>query len=212
MRRRVLLLAAAAAVVAGAVVTVHLARQPGDDDGAVQTVIPTPTNAEAPPTTPAGPPSAQRVTITVRDRLQGTPLAGARVEVRGGRVRRTDADGVVALPAPRRGRIVVSVTALGYERLREVVTFAQRRPYATVWLWRPEWSWPVYGATPERSMAHPAIGLRPPLRTRWARKFDGMLEFPPVTANGVGYVATAVGTLTAFRTEDGALLWQRRLR
>ena len=149
--------------------------------------------------------------MTVRDRLQRTPLAGARVEVRGGGLRRTDADGVVALPAPRRGRIVVSVTALGYERLREVVTFARQAAIATVWLWRPEWSWPVYGATPERSDGAARDRLRPPLRTRWARKFDGMLEFPPVTANGVGYVATAVGTLTAFRTEDGALLWQRRL-
>ena len=42
-------------------------------------------------------------------------------------------------------------------------------------------------------------------------KLDGLIEFPPVTAEGVGYVTTARGTVTAFDTQTGSVVWRRPL-
>ena len=172
MRRRALLLGGLAALAllaaAGALAVRHL-RQPADNDGAVQTVISTPSRAETAPSEPSQPPPSGEVTLTVRDRMDEEALQGARVQARGGRSQTTGADGAVVLPRPRRGQVVVDVTAAGFEPLRQLVTFTPGRAVATVWLWRPEWSWPLYGATPERTMAQEGIELRPPLETRWGR-------------------------------------------
>ena len=34
------------------------------------------------------------------------------------------------------------------------------------------------------------ISLRPHLRLVWGQKLDGLIEFPPVTAQGIGYITT----------------------
>ena len=46
---------------------------------------------------------------------------------------------------------------------------------------------------------------------RWGLKLDGLIEFPPVTAQGIGYVTTATRTLTAFETDTGNVVWRRPL-
>ena len=88
----------------------------------------------------------------------------------------------------------------------------RRQRYATVWLWRPGASWPMYGATPERTQAPRWIRLRPPLRQVYAVKTDGLVELPPVTSGGIGYFTSAHGTLTAFDTQTGRVRWRHHLR
>ena len=213
-RRRIAIAVLAGVLVLGAVGAFALERRlrDADPDEGVSTLIATPTAAEQAGDGAGEPaPTARRVSVTVRDRLSNDPVAGALVRL-GGREKRTDEAGVVVFVNPKRARYRVEVDAAGYEPLSDRVRFRVGRPFDTVHVWRPDWSWPVYGATPERTSAPPEIGLRPPLRLVWGLRMPGLIEFPPVTHNGVGYVTTDRGTLTAFRTEDGAWLWRRVLR
>jgi outer membrane protein assembly factor BamB len=214
-RRRIVIAVLAGVLVLGAVAAFALERRlrDRDPDEGVSTLIETPQAAEQ-----AGgdggteaAPTARRVSVTVRDRLSNDPVAGALVRL-GGREKRTDDAGVVVFVNPNRSRYRVEVEAAGYEPLRDRVRFRPGQPFDTLYVWRPDWSWPVYGATEERTAAPPGIGLRPPLKLVWGLRMPGLIEFPPVTHNGIAYVTTDRGTLTAFRTEDGAWLWRRVLR
>lgn len=214
-RRRLVIAVLAGVLVLGAVAAFALERRlrGGDTDEGVSTLIATPRAAEQAGGDDGPEPgsSARLVSVTVRDRLSGEPVAGALVRM-AGREKRTDEAGVVVFVNPRRERYGVEVDAQGYEPLRDRVRFRASRPFDTVRVWRAEWSWPVYCATPERTAAPQGIALRPPLRLVWGLRMPGLIEFPPVTSNGVGYVTTDRGTLTAFRTEDGQWLWRRVLR
>ena len=214
-RRSVRLLGAAAVLVlalACAALVIRHVRAASHPDEGVSTILATPSTAqEAGGATPALPaPNERRVSITIRDRLSQRPIPHARLTIAGA-TRRAGADGVVVLRQPTQSRYRVIVQARGYATLRDHVTFRTGRPFTSVDLWKPSWSWPVYGATPERSNAQIGIDLRPPLRTVWGLPLRNLLEFPPVTSNGVGYITDATGTLTAFRTQNGAWVWRRHL-
>jgi outer membrane protein assembly factor BamB len=197
---------------AGAALVIRHVRAVKHPDEGVSTIVPTPSTAEQAGAGRAASPllREKRVSITVRDRLSQRPVPRARITI-AGVTHRADGHGVVVLQRPRRSRYRVIVQARGYSTLRDHVTFRHNRPFASVDLWKPAWSWPVYGATVERSNAQGGITLRPPLRTVWSLPLRKLLEFPPVTSNGVGYITDADGTLTAFRTQDGAWVWRRHL-
>ncbi len=196
---------------AGAALVVRHVRAVKHPDEGVGTIVSTPSTAQqAGSGTAASPPPEKRVSLTVRDRLTRRPIPHARVTIAGA-TRRADGHGVVVLHRPKRSRYRVTVRAPGYTILRDSVTFRRDRPFASVNLWKAAWSWPVYGATVERSYAPDGIALRPPLRTVWSLPLRKLLEFPPVTSNGIGYVSDADGTLTAFRTQNGAWVWRRHL-
>jgi outer membrane protein assembly factor BamB len=90
------------------------------------------------------------------------------------------------------------------------VRVGTRRPYP-VRLWRRDLQWPLYGATPARTNAHPAIRLRPPFRVVWTRSLRSLIEFPAVVWEGVAYVTNFRGFLTAVSMKNGRILWRRRV-
>ena len=207
MSRRALALAALACsfLLAGCGVNHH--------DIVASTVISTPSTAEVPDaqTTPADVKAIRRVTIVVLDELSSAPIGDAIVTL-GRQSATTDAKGVAtfprlaALPLRRRGARRRATT-------RSATASACAPPAASP-------SCACGGrAGRGRSTARDAartqspagINLTPHLRLRWGLKLDGLVEFPPVTAQGIGYVTTAKGTVTAFETDTGKVVWRRPL-
>src|SRR3989442_10019413 len=66
----------------------------------------------------------------------------------------------------------------------------------------------MYGAPPGRTQAHPAIRLRPPFRTIWARGVGGLVEFPAVVSDGIAYVTNYRGSVRALSMRNGRLAWR----
>ena len=181
-------------------------------DIVASTVISTPTNAEVPggQTSPADTKAITNVTVVVVDRLSSARVEGAIVTL-GQHSATTDKDGIATFRRlPHRGYIA-EVAAKGYDTQRQRVRLRPSRRFAVVRVWRPGWSWPIYGGDAARTQSPPEITLKPHLRLRWGLKLDDLIEFPPVTAAGIGYVTTAKGTLTAFSTENGDVVWRRAL-
>jgi len=52
-------------------------------------------------------------------------------------------------------------------------------------------------------------GIRPPLRMKWIRRFEGSFKHLPVCGGGRVYLHTAEGQILAFEQETGRLLWRR---
>ncbi len=52
-------------------------------------------------------------------------------------------------------------------------------------------------------------GLQPPLRMRWARRFEGTIKHLPVCGGGRIYTHTAEGQIIALEQDTGRLLWRR---
>ena len=136
------------------------------------------------------------------------PLRGARVAVGHARAR-TERRGRAELRLTRRTWIGARVSARGYVPKRLVLR--AKRGRHTIRLYRRETQWPVYGATPARTQAHPAIELRPPFRGVWARGLGSLLEFPAVVWAGVAYVNNTRGDLFALSMRDGEIMWRRRV-
>jgi outer membrane protein assembly factor BamB len=82
---------------------------------------------------------------------------------------------------------------------------------AQVAVYRRDLQWPMYGADPARTQAHPAIKLRPPFRVVWQRAFGSLIEFPAVVWEGTGYVNTIRGYLTAFSMTTGRRIWRAKV-
>jgi outer membrane protein assembly factor BamB len=206
MSRRAFALAALACslVLAGCGVNHH--------DIVASTVIPTPSTAEVPDaeTTPADVKAIKHVTIVVLDELSSEPVPDAIVTL-GDKSATTDATGVATFPLLPHSRSIAEVSAKGYDTQRDRIRLRPTRRFAVVRMWRPEWSWPIYGGDAARTQSPAGISLRPHLRLRWGLKLDGLVEFPPVTAQGIGYVTTARGTVTAFETDTGTVVWRRPL-
>jgi outer membrane protein assembly factor BamB len=157
---------------------------------------------------------------TVRDPEVGTPEALFRVvdgdtgrRVRSATVRgrsaaaRADDSGLIRLEVPKR-RTRVSVTAPGYIPRRLEVRIREDQT-ATIRLWRRSAQWPMYGATPARTQAHPGINIRPPFRVVWGRSMHSLLEFPAVVWEGVAYITNIRGLVRAVSMENGRILWRR---
>jgi outer membrane protein assembly factor BamB len=182
-------------------------------DIVASTVIPTPTTAEVPTgqkTVPADRRAIKHVEIVVLDRESSAAVAGAIVTL-GNASATTDAHGVATFPRLPHSRVLGVVSAKGYDTQRQEIRLRPTRRFAVVRVWRPGWSWPVYGGDEERTQSPAGISLTPRLHLVWGIHLDGLAEFPPVTAQGIGYVTTVKGTLTAFDTATGAIVWRRPL-
>jgi outer membrane protein assembly factor BamB len=155
-----------------------------------------------------GPPPAPQLAVRVIDGDSSRPVRGARV-VAPGATARTERGGVAELTALRK-RVRVRVSAPGYST-RTVRLDFRGRPTRTVELWRPALQWPMYGANPARTQAHAGITLRPPFRTVWRRRLNGLVEFPAVVWEGVAYINSGKGWLRALSMADGHLLWKKRV-
>lgn len=181
-------------------------------DIVASTVISTPTNAQVPggQTLPQDAKAIRHVTVVVLDRLSSGPVAGAIVTL-GAQSATTDKQGIATFPRLPHRSYVAEVAAGGYDTQRQRIRLQPSHRFGVVRLWRPGWSWPVYGGDPARTQSPAEITLKPHLRLRWALRLDDLIEFPPVTAQGIGYVTTAKGTLTAFSTDSGNVVWRRPL-
>jgi outer membrane protein assembly factor BamB len=171
------------------------------------------TPQETKPPAPAGsvptmetPAPAPLVRVSVRDGDTSKPVPRATVRVAGVAVP-VDDSGVAEL-APR-DEATLRVAAPGYGERTVHVSF-RRRVVQRVELWRPRSQWPIYGAVPARTQAHPNISLRPPFRVVWRRNLRSNIEFPAVVWNGVAYVSDMSGRLQALSMENGRVLWHRR--
>ena len=154
---------------------------------------------------PEAPPPAPVVEVAVRDGDTSKPIAGASVRVAGAEAP-VDEHGVAEL-VPR-ARAKLRVVAPGYGARTVRVNF-RRKPVQRVDLWRPETQWPIYGAVPSRTQAHPKIALRPPFRVVWHRYMGSLLEFPAVVWNGVAYANNMGGILQALSMKTGRVLWRQ---
>jgi len=161
----------------------------------------------APITTVAEAPPAPQAAVRVVDGETLEPISRAVVVVAGERIQ-VDGDAVATLVPRERARLRVSARGYG---TRVVLVNFRRRLVQRVELWNPAFQWPIYGATPARTQAHPRIKLRPPFRTAWTRDLGSLLEFPAVVWNGVAYVNNLRGWLRALSMKNGRLLWQTRV-
>ncbi len=101
----------------------------------------------------------------------------------------------------------MSVSAAGYADRALRMPF-QHQDRVVVRVWREALQWPMYGATPARTQAHPRIRVRPPFRVVWSRGLGSLVEFPAVISDGVAYVGNSRGTVQALSMRDGTVLWR----
>jgi outer membrane protein assembly factor BamB len=175
--------------------------------------------AEPPPATSVAPPRPQhRAPVAMRHRVVVTVVDGdTRRRVRGALVRigrladRANPRGNAELHLRRLAPLVVSVHARGYGE-RELRLPFQRQPRVFVRIYREGLQWPMYGATPARTQAHPAIRVRPPFRVVWSRGLGSLIEFPAVVSDGVAYIGNMRGTVRAISMRDGTVLWRHDVR
>ena len=158
------------------------------------------------PRTTAGERQLTRVAVTVVDGDTHRRVRDARVTV-GRHSARTDAHGVALVPLARHAALVTTAVKPGYGR-RSVRLPFRTHPASTIRLYRDELQWPVYGATPQRDQAPPAIHIRPPFRVVWSRGLGGLIEFPAVVDDGVAYIGNARGTIRAISMADGTIGWR----
>ena len=161
------------------------------------------------PPVPSKPtPAPRESAVRVVDGDSGLGVRGALVRIRGG-VSSADRRGFARVALPRHRRARVTVSARGYGVRTVTVRFRGRIPQVP--LWRPATQWPLYGATPARTQAHPAIRIRPPFRVVWKRRIRSLLEFPAVVWEGVAYVNAYRGFVTAISMRNGRVLWKRKV-
>ncbi len=60
-----------------------------------------------------------------------------------------------------------------------------------------------------RNTNHTDQGLRPPLKLKWIRRYEGTFKHTPVCGGGRLYTHTAEGQILAVEQETGRLLWRR---
>ncbi len=75
---------------------------------------------------------------------------------------------------------------------------------------RDEFIWPFYGYTKERTRYLPSK-LEPPFKPIWRKTGQVLLEFSPVLAKGVLYLARNNGAIWALRTGNGDILWKKKV-
>lgn len=147
-----------------------------------------------------------RLILTVVDGDTSRRIPGARVSL-WGRHDRTDGSGVAEIRVPWRRALNVTVRARGFTGRRVYELFHRYRE-VTIRIYRPEFQWPLYGATPTRAQAQIHIPLRPPFRTVWSIGVGGLVEFPAVVWNGNAYVGNAKATIRAISMRFGRVLWR----
>jgi outer membrane protein assembly factor BamB len=175
--------------------------------------------APPPPTTTAAPQARikharvetrGRVVITVVDGDTGRRVQGALVRI-GRLADRANRKGNAEVHLRRFAPLVVSVHARGYGD-RELRMPFQHRRRVVLRVYRDGLQWPMYGATPARTQAHPAIHARPPFRVVWSRGLGSLIEFPAVVSDAVAYIGNSRGTVRALSMRNGTVLWRRDVR
>jgi outer membrane protein assembly factor BamB len=175
--------------------------------------------APPPPTTTAAPQAPinharvdtrGRVVVTVVDGDTGRRVRGALVRI-GRLADRANRKGNAEVHLRRFAPLVVSVHARGYGD-RELRMPFQHRRRVVLRVYRDGLQWPMYGATPARTQAHPAIRVRPPFRVVWSRGLGSLIEFPAVVSDAVAYIGNSRGTVRALSMRNGTVLWRRDVR
>jgi outer membrane protein assembly factor BamB len=169
------------------------------------------------PTTSQQAPRSQTVTsvtsppalVQVLDGDRGRAVKGADVRI-GDVAAAADGSGIAQLDVEATGRARARISAPGYISRVLRVSLQSDRP-ETVHLWRRTLQWPIYGANPARTQAHPAIRVRPPFRVVWRRNMRSLLEFPAVVWEGVAYITNYRGVLRAVSMRRGRVLWRKRV-
>jgi outer membrane protein assembly factor BamB len=152
-------------------------------------------------------PRRVEVAVIVRDGDTGRTIRNARVRI-GWQTVRVDRHGVATLSIRRRRELPVYASAAGFGKATVRLPFHER-PYQVLDLYRPQLQWTMYGATPQRTQAHPSITLRPPFRVAWRRTI-GYIEFPASVDDGVAYISNIVGVVRAIDMRNGDLRWITR--
>jgi outer membrane protein assembly factor BamB len=155
----------------------------------------------------AGLPSSNAVRLGVVDGDLRTRVRDAVVRIGPYRVR-TNHKGWARIPLKKRGKLWVTVTKPGYDRLSTRIEF-RNHPRMGVEIFQTKLQWRLYGATPARTQAQTSIRVRPPFKVVWAKPAGGLIEFPAVVDHGVAFIGNQVGTIRAFSMKDGTLLWRR---
>ncbi len=76
--------------------------------------------------------------------------------------------------------------------------------------WGP--SWPLYGRSIDRRRdASDLTAVHPPYRVVWRSRKVGFLEYPPSYADGVLYLATNAGIVSARSVTSDRVLWSRNI-
>jgi outer membrane protein assembly factor BamB len=125
-------------------------------------------------------------------------------------VARSNARGVALVHVRRTAQFPARISAPRHIARRVILRLRPDRT-TSVRLWRRDLQWPLYGATPARTQAHPAISLRPPFRVVWRRSLRSLLEYPAVVWEGVAYATNFRGYLTAVSMRTGRILWRRHI-
>jgi outer membrane protein assembly factor BamB len=150
---------------------------------------------------------ANAVRVGVVDGDLRTRVRGAVVRVGPYRAR-TNHKGWARIPLRKRGKLWVTVTKPGYDRLSTRIEF-RNHPRMGVEIYQGALQWRLYGATHARTQAQTSIRARPPFHVVWAKPAGGLIEFPAVVDHGVAFIGNQVGTIRAFSMRDGKLLWRR---
>ena len=153
----------------------------------------------------SGNPNAVKVGVVdgdLRTRVRGAVVRIGRFKVR------TNRKGWAHVPLRKRGKLWVTVTKPGYDRLSTRIEF-RNHPRMGVEIYQGKLQWRLYGATPARTQAQTSIRLKPPFKIVWAKPAGGLIEFPAVVDHGVAFIGNQVGTIRAFDMRDGTLLWRR---
>jgi outer membrane protein assembly factor BamB len=150
-----------------------------------------------------------RTLVRVVDGDTGRTVRRAVVRTSGDAAR-PDRRGVARVEVPRRRRARAHVWARGYIPRNVSLSVRRQRPHR-VEIWRRDLQWALYGATPARTQAHPAIRARPPFRVVWKRSMRSLLEFPATVWEGVAYVTNYRGYLTAVSMRNGRILWRKKI-
>jgi outer membrane protein assembly factor BamB len=156
------------------------------------------------------PAATKHFAVVVVNAVTQRPVRGAVVHL-GPSMARTGRDGAAIVPRPAQAHTALQVRARGYSSVLRRLRLHTRRHYRLVDLWPAGSGWSMYGASPGRTQNPGGIGLRPPLRQVYAVRMDDLVELPPVTHAGTAWVTSARGTLVAFDTLDGGVLWRRHL-
>jgi outer membrane protein assembly factor BamB len=136
-----------------------------------------------------------------------TRVRGAVVKVGPYRVR-TNRKGWAHIPLKKRGKLWVTITKRGYDRLTKRIEF-RNHPRMGVEIYQGALQWRLYGATPARTQAQTSIRVRPPFKVVWAKPAGGLIEFPAVVDHGVAFIGNQAGTIRAFDMGNGKVLWRR---
>ena len=140
------------------------------------------------------------VQVTVVDGDTNRRVRGAHVRV-GGRVARSDRQGIAHVPLAHRAPLITSAAKPGYSERAVRLSF-RTHPKSTIRIYRSTSQWTMYGAVPGRTQAQPVLRVRPPFRVVWSRGIGTLIEFPAVVSVPSAHLpGEVIGRSTAFQAK-----------